>query len=87
MNRHRANWSAMGDNRAAAEIFTGIENRAQESTAIAESLRAALDIALTSRKCASHQDRVSLIKGVCIDWLMEHDIEMRRGRIDEAETH
>ena len=62
--------------RPAKDIFDGIEARSRENEIISSALRSALDIALMSREYASFEDRVALIKRICINWLYENDPEL-----------
>ena len=68
----------MGDARPPAEIFAGIEARKQENEKVEADLRAALDKALAERELASYQGRMQLIRKVVLDWILEHDHEMRK---------
>jgi len=68
-----------GDSRAPAEIFVGMEARAVENDAIQKELHTALDNALNSRKLASVDGRLELIRRTVVDWLFENDPTINYG--------
>lgn len=66
-----------GDSRPAAEIFAGIEARAEEQKAAMAGFEDYLDGLLSAMPLTSHTGRVAAIKERFIAWWMEHDMDAK----------
>ena len=63
----------MGDSRAPAEIFAGIEARAVQQREYAERLTALMDEIMRDATLMMWESRADLIRSVVIDWLEKND--------------
>lgn len=62
-----------GDSRPPAEIFAGIEARAQQAAEYKNKLLAAMDDVMDNAKLMSWESRVDLVRDATYDWLVAND--------------
>ena len=62
-----------GDSRPAAEIFAGIEARAQQEQLYRDRLLAAMDEIMEKADLMVWESRAELVRKTAIDWLIKND--------------
>lgn len=65
----------MGDSRSPAEIFAGIEARAQQAQECQATLIVTMDGIMENAKLITWESRLNLIRETVVDWLIENDPE------------